>query len=113
MAQALDEGALDNLITEVCEKLNNLKKRERDVNANTTSDIDLVEKDVLLRRIRAEKRDLNRQLADFSVQRALLQNVEEEDKSGIEEQDEDEPKILEPMTNKDLTTSDTKSTIDS
>ena len=42
--------------------------------ANATTEVDLVEKDVLLRRIRAEKRDLNRKPADFSVQRALLQN---------------------------------------
>lgn len=107
MAQDLEEGALDNLITEVCEKLNNLKTRERDVNANTRSDIDLVEKDVLLRRIRAQKRDLSQQLTELSVQRALLQNdVEEEDENGDEEENDDEP--ANPGVNNDQELDDNK-----
>ena len=49
MAQGnVNEEILDQQITDVCEKLHGLQKRERDINENAPSEIDLVEKDVLL-----------------------------------------------------------------
>ena len=55
---------LEILIGEVCTKISTLNRRETDINKNSTSEIDLVEKDVLLRRIRVERRELNKQLAE-------------------------------------------------
>ena len=75
MAQAIvGPNILDGNIAEVWEKLNQLFKRERDIKTNARTDVDIVEKDNLLRRIRVERRDLNRQLADLSVQSSLIEN---------------------------------------
>ena len=92
MAQAIvGPNILDGNIAEVCEKLNQLFKRERDIKTNARTDVDIVEKDNLLRRIRVERRDLNRQLADLSVQRSLIENnVGEEDEDDTNDQDEEE-----------------------
>ena len=65
--------ALTGLIADICEKLHALKRKETDV-TNSTSDVDLVEIDVLLRKIGVEKRDLNRELADLAVQKSPLEN---------------------------------------
>ena len=71
MAQA---NMLDGEISEICDKINQLLKRENDIKSNARTDVDIVEKDNLLRRIRVERRDLNRQLADFSAQKSLMEN---------------------------------------
>ena len=95
MAEANPIENLEQLIGDVCTKLSTLNKRETDINKNSTSDIDLVEKDVLLRRIRVERRELQKELADYSTQKALIDNnVEAADESSDdddEEQDCDEP----------------------
>ena len=64
MAEANPIENLALLIGEVCTKISTLNKREPDINKNSTSEIDLVEKDILLRRIRVERRELQKQLAD-------------------------------------------------
>ena len=75
MAQAnVDPNMLDTEITDICEKINQLMKRENDIKSNAHTDVDIVEKDNLLRKIRVERRDLNRQLADLSVQKSLMMN---------------------------------------
>ena len=93
----VDPAILDGNITDVCEKLSELFKREKDIKANVRSDIDIVEKDNLLRRIRVERRDLNRQLAELSVQKYLLENnvndeddPEDDDDEAEEEEDAEE-----------------------
>ena len=60
----VDPATLDGNIADVCVKLSELLKREKDIMANVRTEIDIVEKDNLLRRIRVERRDLNRQLAE-------------------------------------------------
>ena len=63
----------------------------RDIKTNARTDVDIVEKDNLLRRIRVERRDLNRQLAELSVQRSLIENnVGEEPEHDTDDQDEEE-----------------------
>ena len=95
MAEANSMVNLEQLIGDVCTKISTLNKRETDINKNSTSDIDLVEKDVLLRRIRVERRQLQKELSDYSTQKALIDNnVEANDESSDdddEEQDDDEP----------------------
>ena len=57
-----------------------LFKREKHIEANVKADVDVVEKENLLRRIRIEIRDLDRQqLAELSVQKSLLGNNFRED----------------------------------
>ena len=92
MAQSIvDPTVLDGNIAEVCEKLNQLSKRERDIKTNARTDVDIVERDNLLRKIRVERRDLNRQLAELSVQRSLIENyVGEEPEHDTDDQDEEE-----------------------
>ena len=65
---------------------NQLSKRERDIKTNDQTDVDIVEKDNLLRRIRVERRDLNHLLADLSLQRSLIENnVDEKDEDDTED----------------------------
>ena len=79
MANADPQDILDSLISEICDKLSNLWKREKEINDHIGTDVDIVEKDVLCRRIRFEKLDLSRQLSGKTVEKALLQNnIEEE-----------------------------------
>ena len=65
----VDTATLDGNIADVCEKLSELFKREKDIWAKVRTDVDVIEKDNLLRRIRVERRDLNRQLAELSFQK--------------------------------------------
>ena len=75
MAQAnIEPNMLDSEISDICDKINQLLKRENDIKSNAHTDVDIVEKDNLLRRIRVERRDLNRQLADLSIQKSLIEN---------------------------------------
>ena len=92
MARAIvDPTILDGNMVEVCEKLNQLSKRERDIKTNARTDVDIVERDNLLRKIRVQRRDLNRQLAEFSVQRSFIEkNVGEEPEHDTDNQDEEE-----------------------
>ena len=92
MAQSIvDPTVLDGNIAKVCEKLNQLSKRGRDIKTNARTDVDIVERDNLLRKIRVERRDLNRQLAELSVQRSLIENnVGEEPEHDTDDQDEGE-----------------------
>ena len=71
-AQAAQD-LLDRQISDICEKLNNLRKREKEINDTAGTEVDIVERDVLSRRIRFEKRDLNKQLSEKTVEKALLQ----------------------------------------
>ena len=89
MAQAIvDPAILDGNIKEVCEKPNQLSRRERDIKTNARTDVDIVEKDNTLRRIRVERRGLNRQLAELSVQWSLIENnVGEEHEYDTDDQD--------------------------
>ena len=90
MAQAnIEPNMLDGQISEVCDKINQLLKRENDIKSNAHTDVDIVEKDNLLRRIRVERRDLNRQLADLSVQKSLMENNVGEVDDDSDEQDEE------------------------
>ena len=92
MAQTIvDPTILDGNISEVCEKLNQLSKRERDIKTNARTDVDIVERDIPLSRIRVKRRYLNRQLAELSVQRSLIENnVGEEHEHDTDNQDEEE-----------------------
>ena len=63
-ANPINMENIEILIGEVCTKISTLNRRETDINKNSTSEIDLVEKDVLLRRIRVERREINKQLAE-------------------------------------------------
>ena len=74
----IEPNMLDSQISDICEKINQLLKRENDIKSNAHTDVDIVEKDNLLRRIRVERRDLNRQLADLSVQSHSLRIMSEE-----------------------------------
>ena len=67
MAEANPIENLELLIGEVCTKISTLNKMKTDINTNSTSEIDLVEKDALLRRIRVERRELQKQLTDYST----------------------------------------------
>ena len=90
MAQAnIEPNMLDGEISEICDKINQLLKRENDIKSNARTDVDIVEKDNLLRRIRVERRDLNRQLADLSVQKSLMENNVGEVDDDSDEQDEE------------------------
>ena len=87
------EQILDTEITNVCEKLQTLNKREKEISSATT-DIDIVEKDVLSRKIRAERRELNKTLSELSVKKALMQNNvtnnnEQDDEDDDEAEDEE------------------------
>ena len=65
-----------------------------DRNKNCTSEIDLVEKDVLLWRLRVERRELQKQLAHYSTQKALIDNnvkAAEESSDDDDEEPDDEP----------------------
>ena len=95
MSMNVDPIALDGNIADVCEKLSELFKREKDIKASARTDVDVIEKDNLLRKMRVERRDLNRQLAELSVQKSLLENnvgeendPEEDDE--VEEEDAEE-----------------------
>ena len=65
-------------------------RRETEINRNTTSVVDVVEKDVLLRRIRAERRDLSKELAELSAQKTMLDNNVEAAEETSSNDDEDE-----------------------
>ena len=65
---------LEGIIAEICTKISTLNRREAEINRNTTSEVDVVEKDVLLRRIRSERGELNKELAECSSQKAMLDN---------------------------------------
>ena len=57
MAQAIvDPTILDGNIAELCDKLNQLSKKERDIKTNARTDVIIGEKENLLRRIRVERR---------------------------------------------------------
>ena len=51
------QDILDRQISEICDKLSNLRKREKEINDHLGTDVDIVQKDVLCIRIRFEKRD--------------------------------------------------------
>ena len=90
MVQAnIEPNMLESEISEICDKINQLLKRENDIKTNARTDVDIVEKDNLLRRIRVERRDLNRQLADLSVQKSLMENNVGEVDDDSDEQDEE------------------------
>ena len=58
---------------------------------NARTDVDIAENDNLLRRIRVERRDLNRQLADLYLQWSFIENnVGEEHEHDTDDQDEEE-----------------------
>ena len=95
MAQAnIEPNMLEGEISKICDKINQLLKRENDIKTNARTDVDIEEKDNLLRRIRVERRDLNRQLADLSVQKSLMENnvggVDDDSDEQDEEVDADE-----------------------
>ena len=93
-AQAAQD-LLDRQISDICEKLNNLRKREKEINDTAGTEVDIVERDVLSRRIRFEKRDLRQQLSEKTVEKAILQNnVEEEDADDDEDTDEEAEDII-------------------
>ena len=87
---------MDGQISEICDKLSNLRKREKEINDILGTDVDIVEKDVLCRRIRIEKRELSRQLSEKTAEKALLQNkVEEEAANEVDvELDDDAEDII-------------------
>ena len=96
MAEAIAQDLWDGQILDICDKLNNLRKREKEINDNVGTEVDVVEKDVLCRRIRFEKRDLSRQLSEKTVEKALLHNNVEEEAANEddEEQDDDAEDII-------------------
>ena len=81
---------LEGIIAEICTKISTLNRREAEINRNTTSEVDVVEKDVLLRRIRSERRELNKELAERSSQKAMLDNNVEAAEEASSDDDEDE-----------------------
>ena len=94
MAEANPIVNIEQLVGDECTEISTLNKRETDININSMSDIDLVEKNVLSRRIRVERRELQKELADYSTQKALINNnVEVDDESSDDndkEQDDDD-----------------------
>ena len=91
MAEALNIETLEAQTAEICSKITVLNKRESDIHKNTKSEIDLVERDVLLRRIRAERRELNKKLSDLSTSKSLLENhVEVTNESSDDDDDNHE-----------------------
>ena len=91
----VDTIALDGSIADDFEMLSELFKKQKDSKANARTDVDVVEKDNLLRRIRFERRDLNRQLAELSVQKSLLENNvgDENDPEEDDEVEEEEDAV--------------------
>ena len=65
---------LNAKIQDVSNELTKLTTREQELQKPTT-DVDLVERNNLLRRLWAERRNLNKKLADFSVQKSLRENI--------------------------------------
>ena len=91
MAEALNIETLEAQIAEVCTKITILNKREADVHKNTKSEIYLIERDVLLRRIRTERRELKKKLSDYSTSKSLLENhVEVTNESSDDDEDNHE-----------------------
>ena len=89
MARIPDEE-LESSIAALCDQLSNLRQREIEVE-NSTAAEEQIEKASILRRIRVEKRDITRQLADLSVQKALRENnVGEEQSDETDEGDDNE-----------------------
>ena len=105
------QDLLDRQIAEICEKLNNLRKREKEINDTAGTEVDIVEKDVLSKRIRFEKRDLRQQLSEKTVEKAILQNnVEEEEADDDNEDTDDEAEdiIAQPGANDALVLPDNR-----
>ena len=90
MAEAmLDAEQLNAKITEICLSLSTLTTRERDLQ-NANNEVDLIEKDVILRRLRAERRTLNKELAEYTVRKALVEyNATADEDEGDDEQEPD------------------------
>ena len=70
MANALLNQQLDDQIKELCIQINRLDTREAEVE-NSDNIVDSVEKLTLLRKIRIERRNARKELADLSAERAL------------------------------------------
>ena len=78
------------------------KLKETDINKNSTSEIDLVEKDVLLRRKRVERRERVKLLAEYSTEKAFIDNnleaaEESSDDDDEEQDDDDEPESADTL----------------
>lgn len=85
---------MDVLNGELCEKLAELNKRKRGVNANVRTDVDLVEKDYLLRKIRAERREANKELAELSLKKSVtLYDATKDEAEPDDEKDEDAEEV--------------------
>ena len=111
MADEAVQYLLDRQISDICDKLNNLRKREEEINDNAGTEVDIVERDVLCRRIRVEKRDLSKQLSKKTVEKALLQNnveAEDADDDGEDTDDEAEDIIAAPGANDALVLPDNR-----
>ena len=65
-ANIMSAERLEVIIAEICTKISTLNRRETEINRNTTSEADVVKTDLLLRRIRSERRELNKELAERS-----------------------------------------------
>ena len=84
MGSLLTEARLKSHIKETCEELAKLDAREHEINASSSLS-DLVEKDNLLRRLRAERRTLRKSLQEFSLQKALVHYSINEDSDDSDE----------------------------
>ena len=90
MANALLNQQLDDQIKELCIQINRLDTREAEVE-NSDNIVDSVEKLTLLRKIRIERRNARKELADLSAERALRDYESSDDEA--EEEEEADPDI--------------------
>ena len=69
MASLLDDSQLDDKIKHICEELGKLSTRKKELEESSLP-LDIIEKQNLLRKIRANRRQLEKDLGSFSSEKA-------------------------------------------
>ena len=88
-AKNLTEGDLNKKLEKICEDIQKLKKRKKEVESSDAV-VHLVEKQNLLRRIRNERRNLEKDLSAYSVEKVNRQYTAEEEDDSEEDDWEDD-----------------------
>ena len=92
-ANAVTGDHLEVLISDICSIISTLNPRETEIRKNATSEVDLVERDDFLCRIRVERRELSKELAEHSAQKAVLdidvESAEESSNDYYDDHDDD------------------------
>lgn len=89
---------LEVLISEISSKISTLNQRETEMNKNDTSEIDLVERYVLLRRIKVERREHRKELDERLEQKAMLDNYEKAAQESSNDDDDGHDDDYDPKT---------------